>query len=54
MSVTISRLYDSYDAASRAVRDLEGAGLSHANISLVSSNVDNWYGGDSRRSNAPR
>jgi len=49
MSVTISRLYDSYDAASRAVRDLEGAGLSHANISLVSSNADNWYSGDSKK-----
>ena len=48
MTVTISRLYDSYDEASRAVRDLEAAGLSHSNISLVSSNADNWYSGDSK------
>ena len=50
MTMTISRLYDSYDAASRAVRDLEAAGLSHANISLVSSNADNWYSGDAGKS----
>src|SRR5690242_16053260 len=50
MTTTISRLYDSYDAASRAVKDLEAAGLSHANISLVSSNADNWYRGDAGKS----
>ena len=49
MTVTISRLYDSYDAASRAVSDLEAAGLAHSNISLVSSNADNWYSGDTRK-----
>jgi len=49
MTVTISRLYDTYDEASRAVSDLEAAGLSHANISLVSSNADNWYSADSTK-----
>ena len=49
MTVTISRLYDTYDEASRAVRDLEAAGLSHGHISLVSNNGDNWYSGDSKK-----
>jgi len=49
MTVTISRLYDSYEHASRAVKDLEAAGLAHTNISLVSSNADNWYSGDTRK-----
>ena len=48
MTVTLTRLYDNYDAASRAVRDLEAAGLSHPDISLVSNNADNWYGADSK------
>jgi hypothetical protein len=45
MSVTISRLYDDYSAASQAVRDLEAAGLPSADISIVASNADNWYKG---------
>jgi len=43
MSVTISRLYDDYSAASQAVSDLEAAGLSSREISIVASNADNWY-----------
>jgi len=43
MSVIISRLYDSYSAASQVVGDLEAAGLPYADISIVSSNADNWY-----------
>ena len=46
MTVTISRLYDDYQAAERAVRDLEVAGLAHSEISVVASNADNWYSGD--------
>src|SRR5690348_1142740 len=46
MTVTISRLYDDYAAASQAVRDLEAAGLPSGKISLVASNADNWYRGD--------
>ena len=42
---TISRLYDDYSAASRAVRDLEAAGVRNEDISLVASNADNWYSG---------
>jgi hypothetical protein len=50
MSVTISRLYDDYSAASQAVRDLEAAGLSSRDISIVASNADNWYKGQNTRS----
>ena len=43
MTVTISRLYDSYAQATEAVRNLETAGVSHSDISIVSNNSDNWY-----------
>ncbi|WIW44643.1 hypothetical protein ML401_24595 [Bradyrhizobium sp. 62B] len=44
MSTTISRLYDSYADAERAVTRLEGAGVPHSDISIVANNSDNWYG----------
>ena len=47
MTVTITRLFDDYATASRAVSDLEAAGLSQSDISIVSSNADNWYAGKS-------
>lgn len=37
MTVTISRLYDKYEFAARAVNDLEAAGIPHADISLVAN-----------------
>jgi len=43
MSVTISRLYGDYETASAVVTELLEAGLAHAEMSLVSSNADNWY-----------
>lgn len=43
MTVTISRLYDDYATASRAVAELESAGVRRDDISVVSSNADNWY-----------
>jgi hypothetical protein len=43
MTVTISRLYDSYADAQRAVSGLEAAGVPHADISIVANNSDNWY-----------
>ena len=43
MTVTISRLYDDYASARQAMRDLEAAGVPHADISIVASNADNWY-----------
>jgi hypothetical protein len=43
MTVTLSRLYDDYASASRAVGDLEVAGIPHSDISIVANNADNWY-----------
>ena len=44
MTTTISRLYDNYSDAERAVSRLESAGVPHSDISLVANNSDNWYG----------
>lgn len=41
---TISRLFDSHDDALAAVRDLEAAGFSHADIGIAAGNADNRYG----------
>jgi hypothetical protein len=43
MSATITRLYDNYADAERAVRRLEEAGVPHSDISLVANNSENWY-----------
>src|SRR6476659_7223169 len=43
MTVTISRLYDNYSDAQRAVTSLEAAGVPHSDLSIVSNNSDNWY-----------
>jgi len=43
MTVTISRLYNSYSDASEAVANLEAAGVKHNDISILASNADNWY-----------
>jgi hypothetical protein len=43
MTVTISRLYNTYGDARRAVRDLEAAGMSHGDISIIASNAEGWY-----------
>lgn len=48
MTTTISRLYDNYADAERAVSRLESAGVPHSDISLVANNSDNWYGTSSR------
>jgi hypothetical protein len=48
MTVTISRLYDSYADAQRAVTSLEAAGVPHSDISIVANNSDNWYGADKK------
>lgn len=45
MTVTISRLYDSYADATKAVQSLEAAGVPHSDISIVANNSDNWYNG---------
>jgi hypothetical protein len=46
MTQTVTALYDSYDAAVSAVNDLEASGIAHADISLVSNNVDHRYDKD--------
>ena len=48
MTVTISRLYDNYTDAQRAVTSLEAAGVPHADLSIVANNSDNWYGADKK------
>jgi hypothetical protein len=53
MTVTISRLYDSYAQATEAVRNLETAGVPHGDISIVSNNSDNWYSADATRTTGP-
>lgn len=43
MTKTISRLYNSYEQAAQAVRDLEAAGVPNDDISLIANNSDSWY-----------
>lgn len=43
MTATITRLFDSYSAASQAVSDLKIAGIVDNDISLVSNNSDGWF-----------
>jgi hypothetical protein len=49
MTVTITRLFDDYETASRAVRDLESAGLNSSDISIVANNSTGWYTGKKPR-----
>src|SRR3954462_6176856 len=44
---TIARMFDSYAAASAAVRDLEAAGFSSDNVSLIAHNAQGQSGGSS-------
>jgi hypothetical protein len=48
MTVTISRLYDSYADAQAAVRGLEAAGIPHSDISIVANNSDSWFSTDKK------
>ena len=48
MTVTISRLYDNYADAQRAVTSLEAAGVPHSDLSIVANNSDNWYNTDKK------
>ena len=48
MTVTISRLYDNYADAQRAVTNLEAAGVPHSDLSIVANNSDNWYSTDKK------
>jgi hypothetical protein len=44
--ITISRLYDDYATAARAVDELERAGIPRDDISIVASNAEGWYDRD--------
>jgi len=48
MTVTISRLYDNYTDAQRAVQRLEAAGVPHSDISIVANNSDSWFNADKK------
>ena len=48
MNTTISRLYDNYTDAQRAVGDLEAAGVPHSDISIVANNSEDWYSKDKK------
>ena len=43
MTTTISRMYNTYPEAKTAVSELEAAGLSHGDISILVSNADGSY-----------
>jgi len=49
MTVTISRLFNSYADAEIAVKNLEAAGVRHGDISILASNADEWYREDGTR-----
>jgi hypothetical protein len=40
MTTTITRLYDSYEQARDAVRDLEASGIPHGDISIIANNIE--------------
>jgi hypothetical protein len=48
MTVTISRLYDTYADAQAAVHGLETAGVPHSDISIVANNSDSWFSTDTK------
>lgn len=48
MTVTISRLYNTYSDAQAAISRLEAAGVKHGDISVLASNADNWYKDDGK------
>ncbi len=45
MTKTISRLFDEYSDATAAMRDLEGLGISHSDISVVANNAHGKHAG---------
>lgn len=43
MTRTVTGLFDTYDAATEAVRELETAGIPHSAISIVANNAENRW-----------
>ena len=50
MTRTITGLFDSFDAATQAVSDLEAAGIPHRDISIVANNAENRWSSPAGRS----
>ena len=48
MTITITRLYDDYDSAARAVAELKRAGVPDSDISLIANNADGRYAASDR------
>jgi hypothetical protein len=46
--ITISRLYDDYNTAARVYNDLDDAGISTSDISIVANNGEGWYDKNAR------
>ncbi len=49
MTTTLTRVYNDYESADIAVRELKAAGLGDSHIGIVASNADGWHkpgGGD--------
>jgi len=47
--ITLSRLYDHYETAARVFNDLENAGISKSDISIVANNSEGWYDDKARK-----
>jgi hypothetical protein len=43
MTETVTALFDRYDDAATAVRDLEASGIPHLDISIVANNAEKWH-----------
>jgi hypothetical protein len=48
MTRTVTGLFDTYDAAADAVRDLEAAGIPHNDISIIANNAQNRWSAPER------
>ncbi|GAC1345389.1 MAG: hypothetical protein NVSMB18_25020 [Acetobacteraceae bacterium] len=54
MTTVITRLFDNYEHATKAVADLEASGIPHSDISLVANNVEGRHApSDTTRDSAP-
>ena len=53
MAIVITRLFDSYDEAGKAVADLESSGIPHSDISIVANNAEGRLGEQSPTGLAP-
>jgi hypothetical protein len=54
VSITLSRLYDDYAAATLVLQELESAGIPASEISIVASNAEGWYSSRDTASSASK